>query len=326
MKPVLGLGNALVDILVQMKDDTLIQKLNLPKGSMTMIDEDQAKNIQEILSGVDTPKASGGSAANTIHGIAKLGNSCGYIGKINTDDFGDFFKSDLEQAGIKSKLFIGNAATGRANTFISTDSERTFATYLGAAVEMLADELTPELFDGYEILHIEGYLIFNEPLVEKAFQLAKANNMLISLDLASYNVVEVKLDFLKRIIPEFVDIVFANEEEAKAYTSKEPEEALHTISEQCEIAVVKVGKDGSMVKSGGKVHHIGIVETKPIDTTGAGDQYAAGFLYGLNLGLSHDKCGELGALLAGKVIEKYGARIYEEDWSEILNKARAIND
>jgi sugar/nucleoside kinase (ribokinase family) len=324
MKPVLGLGNALVDILVQMKDDTLIEELNLPKGSMTMIDEEQANHIQEILAEVDSPKASGGSAANTIHGLAQLGASCGYIGKIKTDNFGDFFKKDLEQAGIKSKLFIGNAATGRANTFISTDSERTFATYLGAAVEMVADELTPEMFEGYSILHIEGYLIFNEPLVEKAFQLAKANNMLISLDLASYNVVEVKLDFLKKIIPEYVDIVFANEEEAKSYTSKEPEEALDVIAEDCKIAVVKVGKNGSMVKSDGVVNKIGIVETKPIDTTGAGDQYAAGFLYGLNLGLPFDKCGELGALLAGKVIEKYGARIYNEDWPEILKKAKQI--
>lgn len=326
MKPVLGLGNALVDILVQMQDDSLINQLGLPKGSMTMIDISEAEKIVKILEGKDHPIESGGSAANTIHGIAKLGQECGFLGKINNDDFGNFFEKGLKDANINSVLLKGTAPTGRANTFISADSERTFATYLGAAVEIVPEDIEESLVQKYGILHIEGYLIYNVELLKKVLPLAKKLNMLVSVDLASYNVVEDNLEFLKEIIPEYVDLVFANEEEAKSYTGKEPEEALDIIAEQTKIAVVKVGKNGSMVKSEGKKYKIGIVDTVSIDTTGAGDQYAAGFIYGLNLNLPFDKCGQIGALLAGKVIEKYGARIPDKDWPELMRKVKQISE
>lgn len=324
MKKVLGLGNALVDLLIQMEDDSLIQQLNLPKGSMTLIDENSAKKIAQLIEGKNIAMVSGGSAANTIHGIARLGIHCGYIGKVQDDELGNFFKSDMNSAGIDAILSKGNANTGRANTFISKDSERTFATFLGAAVELTADELTADMFAPYAIFHVEGYLVYNTALIERALQLAKQNNMLISLDLASYNVVSDKLSFLQKIIPQYVDLVFANEEEAKAYTGKNPEEALDIIAKQCKIAVVKVGKNGSLVKCDGKTYKVGINKTVAIDTTGAGDQYAAGFIYGLINNLSPDKCGELGALLAAKVIEKYGARIQEQDWPLIIEKAGKI--
>ena len=324
MKRVLGLGNALVDLLIQMSDDSLLNELNLPEGVMTLIDETKADQISEQIKDKNVPKESGGSAANTIHGIARLGVSCGYIGKVNNDDLGDFFKQDLKDAGIDAKILKGKASSGRANTFISTDSERTFATYLGAAVELEAADLTPEMFDGYDIFHVEGYLVYNAPLIERALQLAKEKKLLISLDLASYNVVEDNLEFLQRIIPEYVDLVFANEEEAKAYTKKEPAEALNIIAKNCKIAIVKIGKDGSLIKSGDTVFNVDVIQCKPIDTTGAGDQYAAGFIYGLIQNLSYDKCGQIGALIAGKVIEKYGARIKDKDWSEILEKVAEI--
>jgi sugar/nucleoside kinase (ribokinase family) len=324
MKRVLGLGNALVDMLIQMNDDSLLEQLSLPKGSMQLIDESTAAKISSLLENRSIPKASGGSAANTIHGLARLGMPCGFIGKVNDDDLGNFFRDDMQKAGIQALLYQGKSATGRANTFISTDSERTFATFLGAAVELSAEEIKPAIFEHYEIFHVEGYLLYNEALIEQALKLARKNKMMISLDLASYNVVSDKLDFLKRIIPQYIDLVFANEEEAKAYTGKNPEDALNQLADQCEIAVVKIGKKGSLIKTNGQVFRIGIVETKALDTTGAGDQYAAGFIYGLIKGLPFDKCGRLGALLAGKVIEKYGARIYEQDWPEILKKAAAI--
>jgi sugar/nucleoside kinase (ribokinase family) len=324
MKRVLGLGNALVDLLIQMSDDSLIKELNLPKGSMTLIDENQANNISDLIQDKKVPMVSGGSAANTIHGIARLGVACGYIGKVNNDKLGNFFEQDLKNAGIEVNLLKGKSSSGRANTFISTDSERTFATYLGAAVELEADDLSPEMFNNYDIFHIEGYLLYNAPLIERALQLAKENNLFVSLDLASYNVVEDKLEFLQRIIPQYVDVVFANEEESKAYTKKKPIDALNIIAEQCKIAVVKIGKEGSLIKSGGKTYTVDAIDCKPIDTTGAGDQYAAGFIYGLIQKLPYDKCGQIGALLAGTVIEKYGARIQENDWPEILNKVGEI--
>ena len=148
--------------------------------------------------------------------------------------------------------------------------------------------------------------------------------MLISLDLASYNVVAANHTFLKRVIPQYVDIVFANEEEAKAYTNKDPFEALNEIAAQVKIAVVKIGKEGSYIKSAGNLVKIGIVPVKAIDTTGAGDQYAAGFLHGYSRGLNLRKCGELGSLLAGTVIENYGARIGDEHWKSVFKVAEKI--
>ncbi|MBN1597224.1 MAG: adenosine kinase [Bacteroidales bacterium] len=324
MKRVLGIGHALVDLLIQMEDDKLLKELGLPRGSMTLINEKEAEQIFHMVKSQNVPKASGGSAANTIHGLASLGSPVGYIGKVQNDELGKFFENDLKQAGIDAKLYRGNAGTGHANTFISPDSERTFATYLGAAVEMKADEISSEEFAPYHIVHIEGYLIYNTGLIEKAIRLAKANNMLVSLDLASFNVVEENLEFLQSIIPESIDIVFANEEEAKAYTGKEPKEALELIAGQCKYAIVKTGKEGSYIKHNNEVTKIEIIETTALDTTGAGDAYAAGFLHGLNLDLPMQKCGDLGALLAGTVIARYGARIYPEDLASVLERAKAI--
>lgn len=324
MNRVLGLGNALVDLLIQMKDDSLIEELNLPKGSMTLIDADQSAKISSLIENMDVAKVSGGSAANTIHGIARLGVSCGYIGKVNKDEIGNFFRDDLIQAGIDAKLLKGNTDSGRAYTFISPDGERTFATYLGAAVEMSAEELTDEAFQDYDVFHIEGYLVYNKALIEQALIIAKRNNLLVSIDMASYNVVEDNLDFLKEMLPKYVDIVFANEEEAKAYTGKEPKEALLEFAGQCNIAVVKVGGDGSLIMHDDFNCVVPVEKINPTDTTGAGDSYAAGFLYGLNLDLPLNKCGELGSLLAGQVICQYGARIADEHWVNIIEKAGKI--
>lgn len=324
MKRVLGLGHALVDVLIQITDDNVLQTLNLPKGSMSLIDILEAEKIAKLIENRKVAMASGGSAANTIHGIARLGVSCGYIGKIKNDEFGTFFRQDLEKAGINALLYQGKQSTGRANTFISADSERTFATYLGAAVEMTKEEITSSAYEGYDIFHIEGYLVNNQPLIEHSLKLAKEKNMIISLDLASYNVVEANRGFLQKILPLYVDIVFANEEEAKAFTGKEPVQALEMLSSQCKVAVVKIGKEGSLVKNNNKVYHIAAVESKPIDTTGAGDQYAAGFIYGMILNLPYEKCGLIGAVLAGKVIEKYGARVYNEDWPDLLARIGRI--
>ena len=204
-----------------------------------------------------------------------------------------------------------------AVALISPDSERTFATYLGAAVELSDSDLNSNQFKGYKYLHIEGYLALNHDLMLKAAELAKGNNLKISIDMASFNVVEDNLEFLKDYVKNYVDIIFANEEEAKAFTGKEPEEALHVIAEQCEIAVVKIGSKGSMVKSKGKTYQVEPLKANSIDTTGAGDLYASGFLYGLSNNLPLEKCGSIGSLCASKVIEVIGSKMNNETWDEI---------
>ncbi len=334
MKRILGMGSALVDILIRLKDDTALEKLGLPKGSMQLVDQARRDAVLAFFAGSDQSLAAGGSVANTIHGIGKLGGPAGFIGMTGEDALGESFSLDMADAGVETLLYKSKTATGCAISLISPDSERTFATYLGAASELELDgrrgtedggrrtedgrpRMAVDLFKTYDILHLEGYLVFNQPLTESAIRLAKECGMMVSLDLASYNVVEANLEFLQRIIREYVDIVFANEEEAKAFTGKTPEEALDEIAGMAKYAIVKIGAKGSLIRHGNEKVPIGTIPVKPVDTTGAGDLYASGFLYGLAAGMSLQNCGELGAVLAGHVIEVIGPKMTDATWSEI---------
>lgn len=317
MEKVLGMGNALVDIMTKIDNDNTLEQLNLPKGSMQLVDADFSKEAIEKTSHLNPIMTSGGSAANTIHGLAKLGVDTGFIGKVGKDELGEFFKTDLENSNIQPLLLQSETPTGKALALVSPDSERTFATHLGAAVELTANDVNGNVFDGYKYFHIEGYLVQNHELIETSIMLAKEKGLKVSLDLASYNVVEDNLDFLKRVVNDYVDILFANEEEAKSFTEKNPEEALNEIAEMCEYAIVKIGKKGSYVKHKGEITHVGIIGIDALDTTGAGDLYAAGFLYGLVKDLTMEQCATMGSLLSGKVIENLGAKISDNGWKEI---------
>lgn len=317
-KSILGIGNALIDVLINITDDSVLQKFGLQKGSMTLVDavlSDEIKKETKINTRIIQ---TGGSAANTIHGIAKLGGSCGYIGKISDDEFGNFYVEDFRNNKINTHFFYSETGTGHATALISTDSERTFGTYLGAAMELTAEEMIPDIFRNYGILHIEGYLVQNHSLIESAMKTAKENGLLVAIDMASFNIVEANIDFLNRIIREYVDIVFANEEEALALTGKTPEEALNEIASMCDIAVVKLGAQGSLIKTGDRILKIEAIKVKSIDTTGAGDIYAAGFLYALAENLDLEVAGKIGSLLAGNVVEVMGAKIPEETWATLL--------
>ena len=251
MAKVIGLGNALVDIMTMIDSDKVLEKLNLPKGSMQLVDSELSEKIQLETKKFPRSMASGGSAANTIRSLANMGIETGFVGKIGPDELGDFFASDMKRTGVIPRLIKSETASGRAVALVSKDSERTFATYLGAAAELLAEDINATMFVDYDILHVEGYLIINHELIEKAMSLAKENGLKVSLDLASYNVVEDNLEFLRYLIEKYVDIVFANEEEAAAFTDgKDPETALDMISSICDIAVVKIGKHGAWVKQG----------------------------------------------------------------------------
>jgi len=324
MAKVLGIGNALVDILTRLESDDTLQKYDLPKGSMQLVDGEFSDKVNQGTIHLKKEIASGGSAANTIHGLAKMGIQTGFIGKVGRDDFGDLFKADMIQNGIEPLLLESDTSTGKAMALISMDSERTFATYLGAAIEVSAADLSADLYKGYNILHIEGYLVQNHALIEAAVMLAKENGLRVSLDLASYNVVEDNLEFLQMIVKDYVDIVFANEEEARAFTGKEPEEAIHLIGDLCDYAIVKVGKEGSMIKHKGEVTVVDSIVAKSIDTTGAGDLYASGFLCGLMNGYPIKKCGQLGSILAGKTIEVIGPKMTPEKWDEVKQMIAAL--
>jgi len=323
MKKVLGMGNALVDILSKIESDSKLNDLSLAKGSMQLIDNKFLSDLEGKVT--DYHLATGGSASNTISGLAKLGIPTGFVGKIGEDNIGDFFREDASRQGVQAYLLTSKTnKSGCCFAFISPDGERTMATHLGAACELSIDDLHFSMFENCGILHIEGYLIYNQPLIEKAMAMAKEAGLKISIDLASFNVVDENLEFLRKLVAEYVDIVFANEEEAKAFTGKEAEEALHHISDLCEIAVVKIGKDGSYIKSCGDHFHVPATESKAVDTTGAGDLYASGFLYGLTSGLPLDVCGRIGSIVAGNVVEVIGAKMEETRWDIIRNEIKKL--
>lgn len=317
MSKVLGLGNALVDIVTKMHNDSTLDQLSLPKGSMQLVDEIFMQKAVEHTKHLHQTLAAGGSAANTIHGLANLGVETAFIGKIGCDAFGDVFESDMVKNSIVPILLKGRAESGRALALVSPDSERTFATYLGAAVEMTAEDLKPEMFDGYSYFHIEGYLVQNHDLIRRAVEIAYSKGLKISLDLASYNVVNDNLEFLKEIIQKYVYLVLANEDEAKAFTGKSPEESLEILGGMVSIAIVKMGSAGSIIKRGEERVNVGIIDVDCIDTTGAGDLYASGFLYGLIKNLPLHKCGHIGAILSGHVIEVLGPKMDGKRWENV---------
>jgi len=318
MKKVLGLGNALVDILVRIADDGLLGRLDLPKSCMTLVEETQVNGILEKIAHLEKQEACGGSAANTISGLARLGIPTGYVGKIGHDAYGTFFSAEMKKHGVSTRMFFGRAQTGRALGFITPDSERTFATFLGSAVELEGADLGADLFSGYDIFHIEGYMVQNHRLFETAVRLAKEAGLEVSLDLASHNVVRENIAFLQDMVTRYVDIVFANEDEAMAFSGeKSPADALLSISPQCRIVVVKLGKNGSLVRQEGHQHRVACIPALAVDTTGAGDLYAAGFLYGLIQDYPLAVCGKIGSLLSGKVVEVVGAKLDEKKWLEV---------
>lgn len=321
---VLGMGNALVDIITRLEDDKLLKTFGLPKGSMTLVDFETSNFINSETAGLLKQKASGGSAANTIHGLAHLGVDTGFIGMVGNDDLGTFFYKDMRNKNIKPILFKSVTETGRAVALISPDSERTFATYLGAAVELSTEDLNSSIFKGYDYLYIEGYLVQDNQLIEKAVRLAKKRGLKVCVDLASYNIVEEHKSVFHALLEEGVDIVFANNMEAEALTGEKPEKAVRILGESVDIAVVKTGAEGSLVFSDGELTRIGVRPSNPIDTTGAGDMYSAGFLYGLINGQSMEICGKIGAILAGRVIEVYGAKMDESVWENLRREIKSL--
>ena len=314
---VLGIGNALVDVLTRIDNDNILNELGLPKGSMQLVDDKVSAHVGKVLEKFDNSMAPGGSAANTIHGLAKCGVKAGYICYTGNDKIGRFFEDAMREVGAQPIVFHSNTMpSGISQAIISPDGERTFATNLGAAVLLNESLLTPDIFQNWDYCYIEGYLIANRPLFRKAIELAKNAGCKVVLDLASYNVVEENRDFLLELLPK-IDIVFANEEEARSLTNTAPEDALDFIAKRCDIAVVKIGSRGSLVKRGDEKLQIGGEKVNVVDTTGAGDLYAAGFLAGLINGYTLKRCGELGTCLAGNVIQVMGAKMREEQWNAV---------
>lgn len=316
MAKIIGIGNALVDVLVQLTDENVLLRLNLAKGGMTHIDAAGLARLRNEPAWVRAARATGGCASNTVHALSVLGNPTCYIGSIGRDAEGDFFAGKLHQRGIEAMLTRhAGRQTGLATTFITPDGERTFATYLGAATDITAATLSRvvagDADDVPHIAHVEGYLVQNHDLIEDILRRAKEAGMLVSYDLASWNIVERDLDFVRHLVEDYVDIVFANEDEARAFHgSVDVEDALHELASMTDTAVVKVGADGAWGCSGEEIVHAGARRVgRVIDTTAAGDFFAAGFLHAYIRRRSLEECLATGNAIAGEVVQVLGTQV-----------------
>jgi sugar/nucleoside kinase (ribokinase family) len=311
---VIGMGNALLDLTVNV-DDSLLSALKLIKGHMKLVDEDEYMYILNEIADLDAEKSSGGSASNTIKGISILGGHSAFMGMIGTDEYGDTYEEEVTKSNVKALLSRCEDNTGVAITFITPDGERTFATYLGASLQFSKVNIDEQAICNSKILHIEGF--FLEPPEHRiaaltAMDIAKANNILISLDLADQALILRNKEFFSVVLDKYVDIVFVNEHEAKAFTGLLDEDALHELSKHCTYAIVKLGARGSLIKHYDKVHTVDSRKVEVINTNGAGDAYAAGILFGIAHGLSLEKCGEIASMISSKVVNTHSATINED--------------
>jgi sugar/nucleoside kinase (ribokinase family) len=316
-RTIAGIGSALVDLLLQESDD-FVTASGAAKGGMTLTD---AARIDGLLAATERKPAivAGGSACNTIVGAGKLGGPAVFVGKRGSDELGIFFEQDLRSGNVTPLLFQSSSPTGRVLSIITPDAQRSMFTYLGASAETTPEEIRGVDLAGAALVHIEGYLLFNEALLRASLKAAKRAGALVSLDLASYTVVEASRAILREIIAESVDIVIANEDEARAYTGVADEKkSLAMLAREAKIAVVKVGKRGSLAAHGGATYTIERMgDGRALDTTGAGDLWASGFLYGLVNGLSIEKAGRLGSACGYEVCQVVGAQIPEAGWVRI---------
>ena len=331
MLRILGIGNALVDVSVFIHDDTLLERHRLHKGGMTLIDEETETVIEQEMQALNPQMSTGGSTGNAMMALASLGARPTYVGRIGNDELGRFFREAGTRQGINEKLITCDEHTGVANTFISGHGERSFGTHLGAAMGLKAEDITSDLFENCDLVHIEGYLVQNHGLMEKICRTAKELGLTVSLDLGSWNIVNENLEFFHHIIREYVNLIFANREEATALSGMEDAaESLGYIASMTDTAIVKMGKKGaSAMHNGGErvVMPANKIENV-IDTTAAGDYFAAGFLYAYSNDAKLESCLDLGIKLSESIIQVVGTRLSDEAWEANRRYARrwTMND
>lgn len=308
---VTGIGNAIVDVLAKV-DDRFLQAHGLTKGSMTLIDQKTAQRIYD-----DMPPAlqvSGGSVANSMAGIASLGGRAAFIGKVNQDTVGTLFRQDIQAIGVEysTNPSVSNQETARSFVAITPDAQRTMATYLGAAKYLDTSDMDASLIEKSHVVYLEGYL-WDEPstkaAMRHAMEMAKESGTKVAFSLSDTFCVERHRSEFLSFIPHHVDILFGNEREMKAlYEEDDLEQVSQQVRKHCNIAAITLGEKGSRILAD-KTYVIPPRSLGPlVDTTGAGDLYASGLLYGYIRGISLQRCGELGSLLAAEVISHVGAR------------------
>lgn len=321
---VAAVGNAIVDILAQTTDDFLTQ-MDIQKGSMSLIDEARAKQLYDNMG--SAIEASGGSAANTLAGYGSFGGKGAFIGKVANDKLGEIFTHDMRAQGIHfdTKPLIGGLATACSYIFVSPDAERSMNTFLGASTEFDESDVDAAVIENARIVYLEGYLFDKEKAkaaFKKAAKTAREAGSQVALTLSDLFCVERHRDAFLALVEHDTDILFANADELKAlYQTESLDTAISKITGKCDIVAITNGSKGATILARGKAIQVpAIWVDNLVDTTGAGDQFAAGFLYGLTENMPLEECGRLGCLAASEVITHIGPRP-AVPYKELLKKA-----
>ena len=328
MKAVLGIGNALVDTIYTLPLPAGELKGEIVPGIPNHVTADLCARVQKIVEGIPSDAIAGGGAANTAAAAAALGMGSSFLGKVGSDLYGNLFEDSLLECGVKPHLSRGNLPTGCTMLFPQGDGvPGTFVVSIGAAGEFHKCDISNEIFKGYDYLHMEGFLLNCGDIAEHALEIASLQGMTISFDLGSKGVVERHPDRVVRIVEKIADIVFANEMEALAFTGEYGAKAAMAIAGKMKnggIAVVKMGEKGSVVARQGEIYQLDAMEVEFADSLGAGDAYAAGFIYAHSLGASLEQCGKAGSITASGAVGVRGPRMNKSVLKRVKESLQGI--
>lgn len=328
---VYGIGNALVDLDFEVCNDTLA-RLSIDKGVMTLIDNDRHHYLLEELDGIKHLKACGGSVANTLSTLQRMGAKTFYSCKIGDDKAGDFFYDDIHAQGIDSNLgqCKREGETGKCIVMVTPDADRTMNTFLGATSTFSTQELSEAAIQQSQYLYIEGYLVASPTACEASIvarQLAKKHNIKTAISLSDPNMVTFFRDGLLEIMDGKVDVLFSNADEAKLFTQTDSvEEASEKMKEHADTFIITLGGDGSLVYDGNTFEHVKSYKADVIDTVGAGDVFAGVFLYGITHGYNYKDAADLANFAAAKVVSKFGPRLDQDEINDVIRVAEKIEE
>jgi sugar/nucleoside kinase (ribokinase family) len=317
MKKVLGVGAALVDLLIQVDEEWIARK-SQAKGGMHLVDwATMGRMLGDVATDVET--VPGGSACNTIVGLARLGGRSAFLCKVGKDELGDIFYNNLVRNKVDGFVRISESPTGRVLSAVTPDAQRTMFSFLGASAELTPADASDEIFSDAQVLYLEGYLAYQAPMLRAVVEQAKAHGLQVVLDFGSFGVVNDCRSLLDDLLASgLIDVIIANEDEARAFTTIEEELACEHLAKLAKVAVVKLGKNGALIASGEEIVKVEAQVVTAVDTTGAGDLWAAGFLYGYLNGWTLEKCGKLASAVAAEVVQVMGPSISDAGYGRLL--------
>jgi len=312
---VYGVGNSLVDIQARV-DESLLARLEFPKGIMTLVEESTQTRVLTALRGITITRCAGGSAANTIAGLADFGGRGAYAGKLGTDELGEFWLQDMRDLGVKIEVPQVTGQTGTCICLITPDAQRTMLTHLGLSATLGPEDISEEEIAKSRYIYVEGYLFAGDSTKAaalRAIELARKHNVKVAFTVSDPFLIHLNRDLFWELIQGSVDLLFCNLEEARSLTGLvDPIDCAQKIHSQASDVALTLGPDGSLLMHGGKAYPIEGVAVDAVDTTGAGDMYAAGVLYGITNGLSWPQAGHLASHAAARVVAQMGARLHQK--------------